>query len=78
MKRSIIQIIVIISLLFPSFILASEIEYRWVKISENLLVDANVKKVQDIMVRAKKAGYNGVLLDDFKFQVLDKQDARYF
>lgn len=47
----------------------AELEHRWVYVSHNLLVDANVKTVIDIMRRAKEAGYNGVVLADYKFNI---------
>jgi hypothetical protein len=49
-----------------------------VYVSQNMLVDSNVQKVIDIMRRAKTAGYNGIVLDDYKFNVLDRVDQRYF
>lgn len=54
------------------------LRYRWVYVSHNLLVDDNVKTVQELMRRAKTAGYNGVVLADYKFQILDRMDAKYF
>jgi hypothetical protein len=39
---------------------------RWVYISTNLYVDDNVKKIVDVMKRARAADYTGVLLSDMK------------
>jgi hypothetical protein len=51
---------------------------RWFYCSQNLLVDENVARVEALLRRAAKAGYNGVLLADYKFNVLDRMDERYF
>lgn len=39
---------------------------RWVYISNNLYVNENIPKIEAILKRAKKAGYNGVLFADYK------------
>ncbi len=41
---------------------------RWVRIALNLLVDRNVEQTRQIIRRAAAAGYNGVVLADFKLQ----------
>ena len=50
---------------------APTLRYRWVYLSQNLLVDENVAQVEGIMKRAQAAGYNGVVLADYKLQVID-------
>jgi hypothetical protein len=52
--------------------------YRWVLIRRNLLPEENVGRVQAIMRRAKAAGYNGIVLYDFKFQQLGSMGSLYF
>jgi hypothetical protein len=44
----------------------------------NLLVPGNVTKAQELMKRAKAAGYNGIVLADYKLNLLDRVDASYF
>ncbi len=39
---------------------------RWVYISTNLYVDENVRKIEDVMRRARAADFTGVLLSDTK------------
>src|SRR5438876_7399623 len=56
----------------------SGLRYRWVYISQNLAVDSNVQTVTGLMRRAKAAGYNGVVLADYKFQILDQMGDPYF
>jgi hypothetical protein len=51
--------------------------YRWVYMAQNLLVPANVQAVQALMQRAAAAGYNGVVLADYKLQILDTVPASY-
>ena len=55
-----------------------ELRYRWVYVPSNFLVDANVAKVQDLMRRAKAAGYNGLALGDSKFAFLQRMPQSYF
>lgn len=38
----------------------------------------NVRRLERTMLAAQAAGYNGVVLDDYKFQILDSLDASYF
>lgn len=54
------------------------LEYRWVYVMQNLQVEANVGKVEDLMRRAKKAGYNGIVLADYKLSVLNQVPDYYF
>jgi hypothetical protein len=51
---------------------------RWVYLAPNLQVDEQLQKVQAIMRRAKAAGYNGVVLADFKLSVLHIVPPHYF
>ena len=50
---------------------------RWIYLATNLLVDKNVNDGLALLARAKKAGYNGVLLADSKFMRWDMLDERY-
>jgi len=62
-------------LLAISFLSATpspQLRYRWVYLPQNLLVDENVTQVQSIIHRAKAAGYNGLVLADYKLQVFDQ------
>ncbi|GIX06828.1 MAG: hypothetical protein KatS3mg115_1231 [Candidatus Poribacteria bacterium] len=54
------------------------IPHRWFYASHNLLVDENVRELIGIMERAAAVGYNGLLLADFKFNILDRMDDHYF
>lgn len=47
------------------------LKYRWVYLALNFQVDENVPKAQEIMRRAAKAGYNGIVLADYKLEILD-------
>ena len=53
-------------------------EQRWFYASHNLLVDKSADDVIALIERAGKAGYNGVVLADFKFNILEKMSPRYF
>jgi len=39
---------------------------RWVSVSSNLYVNENVQKLDQLLGRARKAGYNGILFTDYK------------
>jgi hypothetical protein len=51
---------------------------RWVYVSTNLLVDENVDKVATLINRAARSGYTAIMLADYKLQILDRIDERYF
>jgi len=53
-------------------------EKRWVYCSFNNLVDKNTDKLLEIMKRAGAAGYNGIVLADYKFNILESMPDRYF
>jgi hypothetical protein len=44
----------------------SGLSKRWVYVSSNLYVNENVQKIELLLQRAQKAGYNGVLFTDYK------------
>src|SRR3954467_14159290 len=50
----------------------------WLYCAQNLWVDQNIDKIEQLFARAGKAGYSHVLLADSKFAKLDDMDARYF
>ena len=52
--------------------------YRWVYVAQNLQVRENVEKVVSLMKRAKSAGYNGIVLADYKLGILDRVPEHYF
>ena len=53
-------------------------ERRWLYASTNLLVDRNVEALTALLARAGKSGYNGVVLADYKFNILGRMPPRYF
>lgn len=57
---------------------AQSVERRWVYLQLNLQVRENVEQAKAILQRASKAGYNGVVLADFKLNVLDRVPEFYF
>jgi hypothetical protein len=68
-------------LISPAIAAAAEkprFEDRWFYAPFNLLVDKNVDELIALMKRAQKAGYNGVLLADYKFNILDRMGPNYF
>ncbi len=55
-----------------------ELTDRWFYLSTNFLVEENVPPAQELLQRAAAAGYNGVVLNDYKFGILDRMPERYF
>src|SRR5262245_28300191 len=53
-------------------------ELRWLYASHNLLVDRNVDALTALLARAGKSGYNGVVLADYKFNILGRMPPNYF
>lgn len=51
---------------------------RWFYAAYNLQVPANVSVVEQLLERAAKAGYNGMVLADYKLQILDRVPDFYF
>jgi hypothetical protein len=51
---------------------------RWVFCMHNLLVPQQAEAVVGIIERAGRAGYNGVVLTDYKFNILDRMPPNYF
>ena len=57
---------------------AEKLVDRWVYLSANLQGEGEPEQTLSILRRAKAAGYNGILLADYKFHVLDRVVDRYF
>lgn len=53
-------------------------ERRWVWVMANLAVDKEADRVVGLIARAGKAGYNGVVLSDTKFNILGWVPKHYF
>jgi hypothetical protein len=53
------------------------LRYRWVYLATNMLVDQNVEDALEILKRAAKAGYNGIVLTDSKFMRWDQLPDKY-
>ena len=51
---------------------------RWLYLQQNLQVAENLPKIEAILRRASKVGYNGVVLADYKLNILDRVPKHYF
>jgi hypothetical protein len=51
---------------------------RWVYVKPNLQVDKSADDLVALIGRAAKAGYTGLVLADYKLNVLDRVPKRYF
>lgn len=57
---------------------ADELPHRWLYLQQNLQVTENIPQVEALLRRAKAAGYNGVVLADYKLNILDRVPEHYF
>jgi hypothetical protein len=62
----------------PEASAADPIPLRWVYAQTNLQVTDNADELEKVLRRAHAAGYNGVLLADYKLNVLDRVTDNYF
>ncbi len=51
---------------------------RWLLLHINMLVDERLEESLKILERAAAVGYNGVVVDDWKFNILDRMGDHYF
>src|SRR5437868_539862 len=56
----------------------SPYQERWVYCSSNMQVERAADKVIALIQRASRDGYTGILLADYKFQILDRVPDFYF
>ncbi|HET6883513.1 MAG TPA: hypothetical protein VFI31_25400 [Pirellulales bacterium] len=81
MSKSLLIVVIVLwtAVLRPNLAHAGErLPLRWLHLMTNLQVTENVDKNIELLRRAKKAGYNGVLLADYKLNVLDRVPDFYF
>lgn len=57
---------------------ADKLSLRWLYLQTNLQVAENVAKTEALLRRAAKVGYNGVVLADYKLNILDRVPQHYF
>ncbi len=57
---------------------AEDSERLWVYAPVNFQVDTDTDRLVGLLARAKKAGYNGVVITDYKFGKLDERPANYY
>ncbi len=55
-----------------------ELPHHWLYLQQNLQVTENIPQVEALLRRAKAAGYNGVVLADYKLNILDRVPGHYF
>ena len=55
-----------------------KLEQRWLYLQTNLQVAENVPTTEALLRRAAKAGYNGLVLADYKLNILDRVPEHYF
>lgn len=63
----------------PTCSVAAEVpSRRWLYLQQNLQVTENWPKIESVLRRAAKANYNGVVLADYKLNILDRVPRHYF
>ena len=74
-----VSAVLLLGILSPLCVGAAEpLEHRWVYLQQNLQVKENLPKIEAILRRAAKSGYNGVVLADYKLNILDRVPDHYF
>jgi hypothetical protein len=78
MKTRLLFVLLLLVLNRPT--LADEPRYdrRWVWVMTNLMVEKEADRVVALIERAGRAGYNGVVIADYKFNFLDRMPRHYF
>jgi len=56
---------------------AEPLDWRWLYLQQNFQVTENMPKVEKLIERAAQAGYNGVVLADYKLHILDRVPEHY-
>jgi hypothetical protein len=79
-RRAFSLLLVIAATLFLPAARADEPRYqqRWLYSMHNLMVDKNADEVVALIQRAGKAGYNGIVLADYKLNKLGEMPPGYF
>lgn len=81
-RRSAPLLVVAMAALFPpsSGVAADPPRYdrRWVWVMSNLMVNSEADRVVALIERASKSGYNGLVLADYKLNLLDQVQPNYF
>ncbi len=57
---------------------AEKYERRWVWVMANLMVEKEADRVVALIEKSAKAGYNGLVLSDYKMNLLDQVQPHYF
>jgi hypothetical protein len=79
MRRRLMLVLIGFAACFPAIASAAEpLERRWIYLQQNLQVTENLPKIESILRRAAKSGYNGVVLADYKLNILDRVPDHYF
>jgi hypothetical protein len=78
MRRLALSACLVLLAVAPARTEGPEYADRWVYCPQNLLVDKNVDELIRLMERAAKAGYTGIVLADYKFNILGRVPDRYF
>ena len=78
MKTCVAAVLAVLALTSGSARADAKYERRWVWVMANLMVDAEADRVVGLVERAGKAGYNGMVLSDYKMNLLDQVQPNYF
>jgi hypothetical protein len=71
-------VLLVLALAAPALGDSPRYERRWFYASHNLQVEQNADQLIGLIGRAKEAGYNGVVLADYKLSILDRVPEHYF
>jgi hypothetical protein len=78
MKTRMLIVLWFLNVIRPAFADDTRYDRRWVWVMSNMLVEKEADRVVALIERAGKAGYNGVVISDYKFNFLDRMPRHYF
>lgn len=76
--RSLLLLVVILAPIARAADPTAKDERRWVWVMANLMVKKEADRVVALIERSAKAGYNGLVLSDYKMNLLDQVQPHYF
>jgi hypothetical protein len=73
-----LRTLALLSVLLSAPLVHAHYDQRWFYVGTNLQVEKNADELVALIARAAKAGYNGLILADYKLHILDRVPRHYF
>ena len=66
MKKNCLYVVLLLCVLTSALTAETTLSKRWLYVPKNLYVNENIPELEQLLSRAKNAGYNGILFTDYK------------